>query len=218
MKHLSFIIFSLICFFAHSQEVISETQSIEIQEDTLVFLRSVRITDNGTNYPDTAVTRNFLGDSIAAQIYLRNIAVEEQQFVAARMAVALEARARRSSFNSIDDLYSQIDSISLYERLENDYYPFFQGRYRINDIAADTSWTAVLVRVGAANRYRLEHEGTGERLAFLPRSRNNFQVNNLGGENVEFWFDRIPRNNGNKVYKSAAFIENNHKYIITKIN
>lgn len=225
MKYITTLILLCICLSAFSQEVLSETQTIELQRDTTAedtlayyYLKSVVTLDNGTEFPDTTITRQLLGDSTTATNYVFSRAVENQQYLAVRMSQAFLARQYRGEFNDYDALYDSIAVETLYERLEDEYYPLYNSRYRITDLEGDSTFFCIVVRVGAQERIRLEHEETGQRWAMLLRSRNNFQLNNFFGSTREFYWDRIPRSNGNRVYKSAAFVEGNHRFIITKLD
>jgi hypothetical protein len=200
-----------------SQEVISEAIEIEIQEDTLYFLKRTIVSDNETSYPDTSITRTLLGDSTAATNYLFVQGVEGQQQVSARMAQAFLTREKRAAFNELDDLYETIAGEQLTERIEDEYFGQYNATYRVRDIQGDSTFLVDLIRIGSNERYRFEHQETGERWAVLPRSRNNFQVNNFFGETRVFYWDRITRANNRKVFKTELFVEGGHRFIITKL-
>ena len=200
-----------------SQDIISEEKSISTEADTVIvgsdtitplyFLTTTLIVDNGTNFPDTIVSRNLFqngskpADSTEVARQLKTSAINGQNRISGQMARVFKRGQANTDFNDYRDLFLSVTSVELYTAIEDDFFNSYDGRYRVYDLIADSNFVANLIRVGVDDRYRLEHETTGQRWTVLPKSRKNFRLNQWNGLNYDLYWDEETRPDGKRIYQ-----------------
>ena len=208
-----------------AQDVISETQSIIVRQDTIVcngdtispiyYLMTERVIDNGTSYPDTSRTVNLIksaqscpadSTSVAEQIY--NSAVNRQLEMSGYVGKAFQRQQYVSDFNYSSTLFESVTGKLLIDATSEIMYTEYanedeNARYRV---FTDTSNFFAYIHQLGNGRWRLRQlDGlngnyTGTQWVINPRSRNNFQLLNFdagfGAENYEFFSDQRPGADG----------------------
>jgi len=216
MKSILFILLLFPCLI-NGQDIISKTSTV-IAFDGRFYLLDSTLLDNGTNLPGLEVTRQLIGDTSQVAAYLKNKGTQEQNDLSEQMAKAFDRNQVNSNFNNYRSIYQQVTGEEMYIALEDELIDTYRGRYRVHDLVADSNFVANLVRVGPDNRYRLEHETTGQRWAILPKSERNFQINQWQGENYDMYDDGVLRRNVVRVYQPVGRIEGSPVIRIVKIS
>ena len=216
MRYATFILllFSLAC---KAQDVINRTTTIEAANGVFYLVDST-LFDNGTPLPNLEVKRQLIGDTSAIARFLKDKAVAAQGALAKNIAESFNRGQVNSDFASLRSIYNQVTGGEMYTAIEEEFLDTYAGRYRVDDLQADTSFFANLIRVGADNRFRLEHEVTGERWGILPGSARNFRLQQWQGENYDMYWDGVPRKSGAIVYHTTAKIEGTPVIRIVKIS
>lgn len=211
------VLILLIPFLATRQDIISRTSTIISFDGRFYLVDSVTI-DNGTNLPGLDISRELIGDTSQVANFLQRKSQDEQNELAKDMAKSFSRAQANTTFNNYRAVYEQVAGQDLYIALEDELINTYRGRYRVFDLVADSSFTAKLVRVGPDNRYRLEHETTGQRWAILPKSGRNFQINNWNGSNYDMYDDGVLRKNVIRIYRDAATVTGSPVIRIVKIS
>jgi len=205
MKQLLYIlIFTLASLTAAGQDLISRTTEIQAAGGVFYLVDSAAY-DNGTAFPDVEVRKTLIGDTSRLLNYLVVEAEKEQRNIALKVAEAFKRGRANAVFNDYRSIYNQVAGKDIFTAMEDRFYDDYRGTYRVFDLAADSSFVASLVRLGADNRYRLEHETTGERWAVFPKSERNFLIAGWQGQNYDMYDDGITRKGGTvRVFEPAG--------------
>lgn len=198
------------------QDIISRNQSL-LNSGGVFYLVDSTAYDNGQALPDLTVTRTLIGDTSQLAAYLKREAIELQNNIAKDMAAAMKRPRANTDFLAYRNIYNTVTGGELFQDIEEDLYQDFAGRYRVFDLAADSNFVATLVRVGAGNRFRLEHNQTGQRWTILPLSRENFRLMSWAGEDIDMYWDFEPRKNGFRVFEDARRVVGGAVVRIVKI-
>lgn len=214
-KILTIAIMALASLQAFSQDIISETTTILPRQEqaickgdtleTVYYLLSTRIVDNGTAYPDTTRNTTLIKDGacpadsaeVARQIYVS--AVNAQLELSGGMSRALQRNQYLQAFNSASTLFQSLTGITLLDATSEELFQDYTGRYRV--FTSTGSFFADINRLGNG-RWRLRQltgrtgTPTGTVWVMNPRSRNNFGITNIdlgfGATNYEFFRDLRP--------------------------
>lgn len=178
-KILFFILCANILSAQTAQDVIEQTDNITIREDTLYFLTSTIITENGTDYPDTNITNQFLGDSTQAATFLYNQAWDKANFLSSLMRRAFQRNDLYREYNNLADLFFDVTNKTLLLENQEQQFAFYHGRYRITALEPSPFFVNIIQLPSGA--LRMEREDNGTRYPFNPRNRNFFLVT-IGGE------------------------------------
>lgn len=193
MKNFITFFFLLISFAVNAQEIISQTQEIVSQGDTLYFVRQTTVRENGTAFPDTLVNKYLIGDSTTTANTLFDIPYQQHIAVANGMKQALRRNFATQVFNQVNTLFQTLTGKTLYQDAGARYFSSLQGRYRVFR-QNNTNFFANITQV-ANGTLRLAGE-TGEGTfvlnalgpdAFLLMNFDHDQVG--GGENFFFYWD-----------------------------
>ena len=195
MKNIFFILFSLFAMNLSAQEIISQTQEVVNQGDTLYFVRQTTVKENGTNFPDTLINKYLLGDSTNAANYLFDIPFQLQIEVAQGMQHALKRTFATQVFNRVNTLFQAITGKTLYQDSGARYFSSLQGRYRV--FRQDgTNFFANITQV-ANGTLRLIGENAEGTFVLNANGPNSFTLVNFdhdqvgGGENFFFFWDGV---------------------------
>lgn len=216
MKQILLFLFLLINLAATAQDIISETKSITIRQDTVVcegdtisplyYLMTTTVIDNGTAYPDTTTSTSLIkrnltcpADSaeVARQIY--NAAINRQQEMAYYVGLALQRIQSVADFNNSSTLFEQVTGNILLDETSEVLFSEYSGTYRV--FTSTSNFFADITRVGSG-RWRLRQldgfggSPTGTTWVMNPRSKDNFALSNIdlgfGATNYEFFRDKRP--------------------------
>lgn len=157
MKKILFILLSLYCVTLSAQEIISQSQELISSGDTLYFIRTTIITDNGTPLPDTSTITNLLGDSTVTADYLFDLPFQQHISVATGMQLALKRAFASSTFNAVNSVFQSVTGLGLYQESGNRYFASLEGRYRVFDNVGG-NFFAKIIQVGNGT-LRLDEEG-----------------------------------------------------------
>jgi len=213
-------IFLLLSFLAlalagQAQDIISETTTILPRQEqaickgdtleTVYYLLSTRIVDNGTAYPDTTRNTTLIKDGacpadsseVARQIYVS--AVNAQLELSGGMSRALQRNQYLQGFNNASTLFKSLTGITLLDATSEELFREYEGTYRV--FTSTGNFFADISRI-ASGRWRLRQldgpsgSPTGQVWVMNPRSRNNFGLTNIdlgfGPQNYEMFRDLRP--------------------------
>lgn len=232
MKQITTILLLFLALACAGQEQTIEVLNIFSRPDMVIcsgdtispiYFRVERTTtENLTNYPNVSIDTilyqwgNCPADSLQVLFQIRRDAEELQNRASGTMSNAFD-RARRghATFLQVRTTHNNFTGEDLYLYLEEEYWPQFQGTYRIVDVQAGTSVLADMIRIGADERYRLEVQdgepGAGTRYTVIPLSRTSFRINAwtpAGGSaaNFKLYQDRGV-DNTRPVFRENGYIE-----------
>ncbi len=214
-KILTIAVLALAAIPGFSQDIISETTTILPRQEqaickgdtleTVYYLLSTRIVDNGTAYPDTTRNTTLIKDGacpadsseVARQIYVS--AVNAQLELSGGMSRALQRVQYLQSFNASSTLFQSLTGITLLDATSEELFREYEGTYRV--FTSTGNFFADISRI-ASGRWRLRQldgrngNPTGTTWVMNPRSRNNFGLTNIdlgfGPQNYEMFRDLRP--------------------------
>ena len=214
MKQIFFILFLFASLAATAQDVISETLSIRVQQDTVIcegdtispiYYRLItKVIDNGTAYPDTLTSSSLIksgatcpADSaeVAGQIY--NAAQNRQQEIDYHIGLAFQRAQYAADFNNASNLFQAVTGLALLDATTEQLFPQYEGKYRV--FTSTTNFYCDILRVGNG-RWRLRQltslngTPTGTTWVMNPKSRYSFTLASFnagfGAANYNFTADR----------------------------
>lgn len=213
MKYLILSVLITLPLIGFSQrEVISETDTIIVSQDTLYFLLRTTVSDNGTAINDTATTKKFLGDSTQAAAFVYNAAWDIANIKSAAMRRAFANSIYNREYANLSDLWLLIADTTLASENIKRLLNYYQGRYRIAQAGQTPLWANLIQLPSGA--IRLESETDQTRYNIQPMTRNYFRIN-LGGT----WYDmHYSFNNANekRVYEDEGRALGPRTILITK--
>ena len=213
MKYLILSILITLPLIGFSQrEVISETDTIIVSQDTLYFLLRTTVSDNGTEINDTATTKKFLGDSTQAATFVYNAAWDVANAKSGVMRRAFANSIYNREYANLSDLWLMIADTTLASENITRLFNFYQGRYRIAQAGQTPFWANLIELPSGA--IRLESETDQTRYNIQPRTRNYFRIR-LGST----WYDmHFSFNNANekRVYEDEGRTQGPRTLLITK--
>ena len=216
MKHATIAIAILFALPASGQEVISRARSILNAGGMFYVLDSV-LYDNGQALPDLQVSRRLVGDTAQLARHIRGQSISIQEQIAKEVAEAMARNRANTDFLDYRAIYNQVTGREMFEDIEEELYQDYAGQYQVFDLAADSSFSARLVRFGPNNRFRLQHEQTGQRWTVLPLSRENFRLMGWNGEDIDLYWDREQRKGRIRIFQEPRRISGGPVVRIAKI-
>lgn len=211
MKYILSILFLFCSFWVWSQEIISETKSIE-KIDSFYYLVSTTEIDNNTDYPDTIKTRSLLGDSLTAVNRVFSDAIEDQQKIAGAVRRAFDLQSSNSRWTDYNNLYGSITGADLDDAAEDVYKIDFLGSCRVSvpvSLLTETNVTeisttdlATIIASGdsrvsfpgefyltGAGNLRLRNLDTSSTWGCNTKGPRHFEVRQIVDDNYDFYFE-----------------------------
>lgn len=192
MKNIITFFFLLLSFSVSAQEIISETKEI-IQIDSLYFLKTKKIVENGTPYPNVSVDTVFIGDSTQTVNTLFDVPYQLQIEVAEGMRKALKRNFATQIFNQINPMFQALTGKTLYQDAGRRFFGSLAGRYRVFR-QNGTNFFANITQVASGALRLVGENGEGTFVlnalgpdAFLLMNFDHDQIG--GGENFYFFWD-----------------------------
>lgn len=202
---------------------------------TQIYLNVIKTTtENGTPYPniriDSLLFMNGIcpADSIETlrQVYRDATEIKNKAQFSANRAFE-DVRRSTPLYATYRTLITGFTGVDLYILNEDAWFSAWQGEYRIFDIAAGTNVLATLIRVGGANRYRLEinvgFPGAGNRYPLLPYTNGksfrilNYPTAALPADNYDLFLDEGV-DNRNPVFRTSSYLIGDEVIRIIKVN
>lgn len=197
MKNIITFLFLLLSVAVNAQEIISQTQEIVSQGDSLYFVRQTTIRENGTSFPDTLVNKYLIGDSTTTANTLFDIPYQQYIAVANGMKQALRRNFATSVFNQVNTLFQTLTGKTLYQDAGNRYFGSLQGRYRVFRQDGTNFFANItqLTTGPASGALRLTGENSEGTFVLNALGPDGFLLVNFdhdqvgGGENFYFFWD-----------------------------
>ena len=193
--------------------IISESQTITVKDDSLYYLTKTIIIDNGTPFPDSSILNTFLGDSLQAVDAIYKIDRSAVNKWSGAIRKAFERDNYRRQHNNTAGLFFDVTGKTL--RLENQerFFNQFEGRYRISVLEA-SPFIVNIVQIGSG-ALRMEREDNQTRYVFTPMNSQFFEV--IIGATTYRMHEAGTNVNGLTKYEEELKVTGTRQILITKL-